>query len=362
MYLRKLTLINFKNLAQQTLALDRGINCFVGDNGTCKTNIVDAVYYLSMGRSALAMSDGQCVRHGENFFVVEGDYADRDERHEQIVCTYQRGAQKVVKRNGKPYERLSDHVGLIPVVLVSPMDSMLISDAAEERRRYINGFISQFDREYMMALIRYNATLAERNKFLKISSDEQMLQIYDAQLAASAVKIHQVRARVVEQMRPIVAEYYAAMSLDREQIDITYRSELNERPLEELLAASREKDLVNGFTTCGVHRDDILFTIGDMPLRKYGSQGQQKSFLIALKMAQYRIIADERGEVPILLLDDVFDKLDEGRVGELMRLVAGKGFGQIVITDCNRERMVRALAPCGAEHTIFDVTYGRVIE
>ena len=176
------------------------------------------------------------------------------------------------------------------------------------------------------------------------------------------MKIHQVRARVVEQMRPIVAEYYAAMSLDREQIDITYRSELNERSLEELLAASREKDLVNGFTTCGVHRDDILFTIGDMPLRKYGSQGQQKSFLIALKMAQYRIIADERGEVPILLLDDVFDKLDEGRVGELMRLVAGEGFGQIVITDCNRERMVRALAPCGAEHTIFDVTYGRVIE
>jgi DNA replication and repair protein RecF len=362
MYLRKLTLINFKNLAQQTLALDRGINCFVGDNGTCKTNIVDAVYYLSMGRSALAMSDGQCVRHGENFFVVEGDYADRDERHEQIVCTYQRGAQKVVKRNGKQYERLSDHVGLIPVVLVSPMDAMLISDAAEERRRYINGFISQFDREYMMALIRYNATLAERNKFLKISSDEQMLQIYDAQLAASAAKIYEARSRVVAEMRPIVAEYYAAMSGDREQIDITYRSEMSERPLEELLVASREKDLVNGFTTCGVHRDDILFTIGDMPLRKYGSQGQQKSFLIALKMAQYRIIAARTGEVPILLLDDVFDKLDEGRVGELMRLVAGEEFGQIVITDCSRDRMERTLSACGGSHTIFDVTYGKVLE
>ncbi len=362
MYLKKLSLINFKNLAQQEILLDKSINCFVGDNGTCKTNIVDAVHYLSMCKSAIGMSDTQCVLHGENFFVIDGQYENESGRNEQIVCTYNRGVQKVIKRNGKAYERFSDHVGIIPAVIVSPADSMLISDAAEERRRYINAFISQFDREYLSAMIRYNAALAERNKFLKMSSDEQMLLIYDMQLNSAAQTIFMRRKEMIEKLQPIVAQYYRLLSADREQVTLDYRSEMLDTPLDALLAASREKDLILGYTTSGIHRDDIAFTIGDVPLRKYGSQGQQKSFIIALKLAQYRIIAEQTGKTPILLLDDVFDKLDESRVAELISIVASEQFGQIIITDCSHERMERLLKNSGANYKLFDVTYGKVIE
>lgn len=362
MYLKKLSLINFKNLAQQQIALQNGINCFVGDNGTCKTNIIDSIHYLSMCKSAIGMNDRECVMHGEEFFIVEGEYENRYGRKEQIVCSYNRGSQKIIKRNGKAYERFSDHVGLIPVVVASPADSVLISDSAEERRRYINAFISQTDRDYLAAMIRYNTTLAERNKFLKISSDEQMLKIYDMQLAASAEIIHRVRQRVVEELQPIVAQYYKLLSSEHETVNITYRSELNSTPLETLLEQSREKDLVLGFTTSGIHRDDILFTIGDMPLRRYGSQGQQKSFIIALKLAQYELLAEQTGESPLLLLDDVFDKLDESRVAELISIVSSEKFGQILITDCNRGRMERLLEKGSTEYKLFEVTYGKVLE
>lgn len=362
MYLKKLTLINFKNIAQQEIEPLQGINCFVGDNGTCKTNIIDAIYYLSMCKSAIGMSDSQCVLHGENFFVVDGEYRNNAERKEQIVCSYNRGTQKVIKRNGKAYDRLSEHVGLLPVVIVSPADSVLISDAAQERRRYINAFISQFDKEYLAAVIRYNGALAERNKFLKISSDEQMLQIYDMQLAAAAEVIHNRRKEMVEALQPVVTQYYRQLSGDRESVTLRYDSELFDAPLTELLERNREKDLILGFTNSGVHRDDIIFTIGDMPLRKYGSQGQQKSFIIALKLAQFHIIAQQTGQTPILLLDDVFDKLDESRVAELISIVASDKFGQIFITDCSRERMERLLADAGVEHRLFNVTYGKIVE
>ena len=362
MLLKKLSLINFKNLAQETLDFDAGINCFVGDNGTCKTNIIDAIYYLSMCKSALPMSDGQCVRHGEQFFVIDGEYLNSRNRRELVSCSFTRGASKVMKRNGKAYERLSDHIGLIPVVIVSPADTTLICDAAEERRRYLNGFISQLDREYLATMIRYNGALAERNKLLKISADEQMLQIYDAQLVASGEKIYAKRREIAELLHPAVAEFYALLSGDKEQVELPYKSELDTAPFAELLLGSRERDCVNGFTTAGIHRDDLAFRIGGLPLRKYGSQGQQKSFIIALKLAQYRIIAERFGEAPILLLDDVFDKLDEGRVAELLKIVASDSFGQIFITDCNHERMTRLLDASGCRHKIFDVTYGKVLQ
>lgn len=362
MYIKTLSLINFKNLAQQQIDFYQGINCFVGDNGTCKTNIVDALHYLSMCKSALGMSDSQCVRHGEESFVIDGTYYNENERREQILCTYSRGAQKIIKRNGKAYERFSDHIGFIPVVIVSPADSMLISESAEERRKYINAFISQFDHDYLAEIIRYNTALAERNKYLKIGSDEQMLQIYDMQLTASANSIFARRKEMVERLQPIVARYYKDLSGDREQVTLSYRSDLLDASLTELLVQAREKDRILGYTSVGVQRDDIRFTIGGMPLRKYGSQGQQKSFIIALKLAQYQIIAEQTGKRPILLLDDVFDKLDESRVSELISLVAGNAFGQIVITDCSHERMERLLANSGAEYKLFDVTYGKVLE
>ena len=360
MQVRKLSLINFKNIAQVDITLGEGINCFVGDNGAGKTNFVDALHYLSLGKSAVGMTDGQCIRHGESFFVVEGEYLTDEGKHEQIACTFAKGSGKTLKRNGKAYDRIADHVGFAPVVIVAPADTMLISDAADERRRYINSFLSQIDPAYLRALMRYNAVLAERNKFLKSSSDEAMLQIYDAQLVAHGEVVHAKRREIIERLQPVVAEYYKALSLDREEVKLSYRSELNEAPFADVLERSRQKDIVNEFTTSGIHRDDVIFTIGGMPLRKFGSQGQQKSFLIALKLAQYAIISSERGERPMLLLDDVCDKLDEQRVEQLMRSVSGEEFGQIIITDCNEQRLRSLLDRAGSRYTIFNVAEGEI--
>lgn len=360
MYLKKLVLINFKNIAQAEITLSERINCFVGDNGAGKTNVLDAVYYLSMSKSALTMTDGQSVRHGEDFFVVEGTYAGDSGSNDTVNCSFLRRSGKVLKLNGKEYDRMADHVGRFPVVMVSPQDSVLITDAAEERRRYLNAFLSQLDRDYLASLMRYNAVLAERNRFLKSSSDEQMLQIYDMQLADHAARIYERRRDIIERMRPLVAEFYRQLSGDREQVEIEYRSELASASMGELLLASRERDIVNGFTTSGVHRDDMSLRIGGYLLRKYGSQGQQKSFLMSLKLAQYRILAEVCGERPLLLLDDLFDKLDTSRVENLLTLVAGDDFGQIFITDCNRSRLETILSRAGEKYALFMVEGGDI--
>ncbi len=360
MYLKKLVLINFKNIAQAEITLSERLNCFVGDNGAGKTNVLDAVYYLSMSKSALTMTDGQSVRHGEDFFVVEGTYAGDSGSNDTVNCSFLRRSGKVLKLNGKEYDRMADHVGRFPVVMVSPQDSVLITDAAEERRRYLNAFLSQLDRDYLASLMRYNAVLAERNRFLKSSSDEQMLQIYDMQLADHAARIYERRRDIIERMRPLVAEFYRQLSGDREQVEIEYRSELASASMGELLLASRERDIVNGFTTSGVHRDDVSLRIGGYPLRKYGSQGQQKSFLMSLKLAQYRILAEVCGERPLLLLDDLFDKLDTSRVENLLTLVAGDDFGQIFITDCNRSRLETILSRAGEKYALFMVEGGDI--
>lgn len=360
MYLKKLVLINFKNIAQAEITLSERLNGFVGDNGAGKTNVLDAVYYLSMSKSALTMTDGQSVRHGEDFFVVEGTYAGDSGSNDTVNCSFLRRSGKVLKLNGKEYDRMADHVGRFPVVMVSPQDSVLITDAAEERRRYLNAFLSQLDRDYLASLMRYNAVLAERNRFLKSSSDEQMLQIYDMQLADHAARIYERRRDIIERMRPLVAEFYRQLSGDREQVEIEYRSELASASMGELLLASRERDIVNGFTTSGVHRDDMSLRIGGYPLRKYGSQGQQKSFLMSLKLAQYRILAEVCGERPLLLLDDLFDKLDTSRVENLLTLVAGDDFGQIFITDCNRSRLETILSRAGEKYALFMVEGGDI--
>ena len=360
MRLKKLLLINFKNLPQAEITLADGINCFVGDNGAGKTNILDAVHYLSMSKSAFTMTDGQSVHHGEEFFVTEGSYLTDTGAMELVNCSFSRKGGKVLKRNGKEYERIADHVGGFPVVISSPRDTELIMDAAEERRRYLNSFISQLDRAYLVSMMRYNTVLAERNKFLKMSSDEAMLQIYDMQLAEHGTRVYERRKEIIERMQPMVAEYYSTLSEDREQVEMVYRSELEQMPLTEVLLRNRERDIVNQFTTAGVHRDDIIFRIGGYPLRKYGSQGQQKSFLIALKLAQYRLLAEATGEKPILLLDDLFDKLDLGRVEKLLALVGGDDFGQILITDCNKLRLESTLERADKEYSLFMVEGGDV--
>lgn len=361
MWLKRLSLINFKNIRQADIDLSERFNCFVGDNGAGKTNVLDAVYYLSMSKSAFTMTDGQSVSHGEDFFVAEGTYVAESERQESVNCTFSRKGGKILKRNGKEYDRLADHVGSFPLVIVSPRDTELIMDAADERRRYLNSFISQLDRSYLASMMRYNAVLAERNRFLKSSSDEQMLLIYDMQLAEHGTKVYERRGAVVEQMRGLVEEYYRYLSEDKETVEIVYRSELEQMPLSELLLRSRERDIINQFTCSGVHRDDLVFKIGGYPLRKYGSQGQQKSFLMALKLAQFRMLAEHTQERPILLLDDLFDKLDIGRVQRLLSLVSAEEFGQIFITDCNKLRLEETLLSAGVEYKLFKVEAGEVM-
>jgi len=358
MILDTLSIINFKNIADEQLKLSEQVNCFVGDNGAGKTNILDAVHYLALARSMHTITDAQSVRHSEDAFLLDGRFRRDDGRSEQVVCSYTRRGGKTLKRNGKEYERLSEHVGGFPIVVVSPADSALISDSAEERRKYINRFISQIDRGYMAQLIRYNTTLQERNRLLKANPSEEMLLIYDAMLSASADVLFKRREEVIAQMRPIVEEYYALLSDQREAIGMEYRSELQHSTLAELLLASRKKDFINEFTTVGVHRDDVQFSIGGYPLRKFGSQGQQKSFLIALKLAEYRLLAEHAGDKPILLLDDLFDKLDMRRVAQLLRLVGGEMFGQILITDCNKHRLQRTLSEAGVEYELFHIAEG----
>lgn len=358
MILDTLSIINFKNIADEQLKLSEQVNCFVGDNGAGKTNILDAVHYLALARSMHTITDAQSVRHSEDAFLLDGRFRRDDGRPEQVVCSYTRRGGKTLKRNGKEYERLSEHVGGFPIVVVSPADSALISDSAEERRKYINRFISQIDRGYMAQLIRYNTTLQERNRLLKANPSEEMLLIYDGMLSASADVLFKRRQEVIAQMRPIVEEYYAMLSDERETIGMEYRSELQNSTLAELLLASRKRDFINEFTTVGVHRDDVLFSIGGYPLRKFGSQGQQKSFLIALKLAEYRLLAERVGDKPILLLDDLFDKLDMRRVSQLLRLVGGEMFGQILITDCNKHRLQRTLSEAGVEYELFHIAEG----
>ena len=361
MILDSISILNFKNICDERIELSAGINCFVGDNGAGKTNILDAAHYLSLARSMHTISDRQSLRHGEDGFMLDGTFRHDDDRHEQVLCSYTTRGGKVLKRNGKEYDKLSDHVGLCPIVVVSPADTMLISDSAEERRRYFNRLISQLDRGYMSALIRYNTTIAERNKLLKTSPGEEMLLIYDAMLDSTAATIYRRRQEVIDQMLPLVQQYYAELSDGRESVGMEYRSELSERPLSELLLASRQRDFVNEHTTCGIHRDDMILTIDGYALRKFGSQGQQKSFLVALKLAEYTIMASHLNEKPILLLDDLFDKLDIRRVAHLLRLVGGDIFGQILITDCNKLRLQRTLDEAGAQYQLFNIAEGRVI-
>ena len=359
MRLDRLSIINFKNIESEDISLSEGINCFVGDNGAGKTNILDAVHYLSMAKSMHTITDSQSVRHGEEGFVVDGRFVRDDGRPEQVVCSFTRRGGKTLKRNGKEYDRLSEHVGNIPIVVVSPADTALISDSAEERRRYLNRFISQIDRTYLTALMRYNAALQERNKLLKTSPTEDILLIYDAMLTASAEVIFKKRTETIEALMPLVEEFYAVLSEQREVIALEYRSELQTASLADLLLATRQKDFVNEHTTSGIHRDDVIFSIGEFPLRKFGSQGQQKSFLVALKLAEYTLLARHADCRPILLLDDLFDKLDMRRVAQLLKLTGGDNFGQILITDCNKHRLQHTLSEAGVEYRLFNISNGK---
>lgn len=362
MRLEKLSLLNFKNIAECEMVPAEGINCIVGSNGAGKTNVVDAIHYLSMSKSSLPMTDGQSLRHGEPFFMLTGDYTTDGDMGITVTCGFEKGKGKVMKFCGKEYERLADHIGVVPVIMVSPADGVLVSDAADERRRWLNAFLSQIDRTTLDATMRYNRLLAERNTLLKQGEMvmTELLDVIDERLAELGERIAVARREVLARLAPIVERLYGIIADEKEQVELSYRSELNTTPLLEILRANRIKDVVMGHTTSGIHRDDVVMTIGGYPLRKYGSQGQQKSFLLALKLAQYELLHERVGEKPLLLLDDIFDKLDEERLSRLATLIAGKDFGQVFMTDCNRERIISVLKGSGLNFRLFAVAEGEV--
>lgn len=361
MYLSRLNISNFKNLEQVNLELCSGLNCFIGDNGEGKTNLLDAVYYLSMAKSYFSQTDLQVVRHGEGFFTLQGSYR-RNGAEEQVACGVKKGEGKVLKRNSKAYERLADHIGFIPLVMVSPTDGTLITDSGEERRRYLNGLISQLDREYLDSLIRYNYALMQRNKLLKQAGtpDRDMLDTLDMQLSEHGQKLYEKRRDMVESMSPYFTMVYAVVSGSKEDVELSYRSDLSKDSLYNLLKQASEKDKLLQHTSVGIHRDDLEMRLGEHPIRRVGSQGQQKTYLLALKLAQFELYKKHTGIPPLLLLDDVFDKLDAARVEKLIQLVAHNGFGQIFLTDSNKTRLDKILGSIAGSHALFRVKSGEV--
>lgn len=357
MWLKKLSILNFKNIVDSTFQFSQGINCFVGDNGAGKTNIIDAIYYLSMCKSALSSTDNQNIRHTADFFMLDGEYSSEDNRQQSVVASFSRTSPKSFKRNGKEYDRLMEHIGAFPVVIVSPADTFLVHDAADERRRYINSVISQLDSEYLLTVVRYNKVLSERNTLLKQNNcNLEILEVLDMQLSQFAQVIYEKRQKFIAQISPELERYYAFLSDDKEQVSLEYVSELSKAPMQDLLLQTRDKDRVCGHTSAGVHRDDIKMKIGGYLLKKYGSQGQQKSFLIALKLAQYGVIAKNCDTKPILLLDDLFDKLDLQRVSKLLELASSDEFGQIFISDCNKNRLETILKKSVSDYTLFNIS------
>lgn len=357
--LEKIVISDFRNIALQELEFSPNINCISGNNGEGKTNLLDAIYYLSMTKSAFAASDRFNFRHGTDEFSLSGIYRMDNGLSSRFAMKISSTGEKKLRRDDKPYGRVSEHIGVLPVVMVSPSDNSLVSDSGEERRRFVNSVLSQMDREYMSAMQHYNRLLQQRNRMLKEPEvDRTLLEVIDMRMSALAGPIHDARRRFVDDIRPVVAEYYKALSGDTEQVDIRYESELSSSSLEGILASSFEKDRILKYTGSGIHRDDFVFMMNGHPIRRYGSQGQQKSFLVSLKFAQYEIMKRNYGFPPVLLLDDVFDKLDMSRISNLLQMVASKDFGQIFITDSNKVRMSGIVDELTQDRVYFETAAG----
>lgn len=357
MYLKKISLVNFKNIISQTFDFQEKINCFVGDNGVGKTNILDAIYYLSFTKSYFNPVALQNIRHGEEFFMIEGSYI-LENREEKIVCSLKKGQKKVLKRNDKAYGKFSEHIGQLPLVIISPADRDLIVEGSDTRRKFIDGVISQQDKEYLQSLIQYNKVISQRNALLKYFAanrtfDALNLKIYDDQMISLGTVIYSKRKAFLEKFTPIFNKKYQTISNDKEAVDLVYKSQLHTMSFEALLKNNLEKDKILQYTSVGIHKDDLSFDIGEYPIKKFGSQGQQKSFLIALKLAQFQFIKEQSNVVPILLLDDVFDKLDEHRVSQIIELVNKDEFGQIFITDTHAERTENVIKKSNKPYQMF---------
>jgi DNA replication and repair protein RecF len=365
MILNSLSLLQFKNYHEAGLSFVDGINCFTGNNGAGKTNILDAVYYLSFCKSFGNVADTQNILLDGDFFLIQGQY-NVDGKNDEIYCGVKRGQKKVFKRNKKEYERLSDHIGLYPLVLIYPGDVQLILGGSEERRKFVDGVISQYQKEYLNRLLDYNKALLQRNSLLKIFAekryfDEASLEIWDEQLIVNGKYINEARREFFANFRDVFRNNHKELSANAEEIDIIYESGLNEESFDLLLRQSRKKDLMMQHTTTGIHKDNLVFLLNGQPLKKFGSQGQQKTYVIALKLAQFQFIREIKGFDPILLFDDIFDKLDPLRVEQLIRMVSGTGYGQIFITDTHTERLENILQKVPGHSRIFDIEKGEVV-
>ncbi|MBR5076471.1 MAG: DNA replication and repair protein RecF [Bacteroidales bacterium] len=357
--LQKIVIQDFRNIQLQELSFSPNINCISGGNGEGKTNLLDAIWYLSMTKSAFSASDRFNFRYGTSAFALSGTYAMPGGTSARFSVRVSDGGQKLVKRDDKPYERIADHIGVLPIVMVSPADTAMVSESGEERRRFVNAVLSQMDRGYLSDVQQYNRYLLQRNKLLKAGVwDETLLGTFDERLAALATPIYERRAAFRDSLLPIVQQYYREISGGREQVGIEYRSDLASGNLAEILAVRRDRDRVFRYTTAGVQRDDFLFTMDGHPIRRCGSQGQQKSFLVALKFAQYEVMKAACGCPPVMLLDDLFDKLDMARVGNLLRMVADKEFGQIFLTDSNKVRTESIVDALTSDRSYFETAGG----
>jgi len=365
MYLRSLSLVNFKNYPQAELSFSEHVNCFTGNNGEGKTNLLDAIHYLSFCKSFFNPIDSQNILHEAPFFVIQGVFVSDEAKEEEIYCGLKRNQKKQFKRNKKEYSRLADHIGLFPLVMISPADSELITEGSETRRRFLDTVIAQFDKEYLDHLIQYNKALSQRNALLKQFADSRKfdkdsLEIWDVQLVELGTAIHNKRAAFVKSFVPIFQKYYELISGGKEKVKLNYHSHLNEGAFATTLSNALSRDRALQYTTVGIHKDDLEFSISEFPVKKFGSQGQQKSYLIALKLAQFDFIKKVKKLTPILLLDDIYDKLDDQRVKELMKLVSSDSFGQIFITDTHGDRLQKLFKKSDADFRSFRIVNGLV--
>jgi len=366
MILQKLSLLNFKNYSALSLDFSESVNCLAGNNGSGKTNILDAIHYLALCKSYFNASDSQHIKRSEQMFVIQGDFLI-DGMEESIFCGFRLNQKKIFKRNQKEYERLSEHIGLLPVVMIAPVDQEIIAGGSEERRKFIDSIISQTDREYLRELIQYNKILAQRNALLKQMAmqritDHLSLEVWDDQLAPLGERIHEKRNAFCIRFTPVLENIYKRLSGQKEKISMVYESDLTGKKYSDILKSSFSRDAAVQYTTSGTHKDDLLFDINGMHAKKFASQGQQKTFVVALKLAQYEIMRSVKNTKPILMLDDIFDKLDENRVARLMELVAEERFGQLFITDTHPERVAEIFNRINMPVKKFLLEDGNILE
>jgi DNA replication and repair protein RecF len=360
MHLKKLSLLNYKNFEAINFDFDEKINCLVGFNGVGKTNILDSIFHLAYGKSYFNPIASQNINHQADFFVIDGEF-EKLERSEKIVISVKKGQKKIIKRNAKAYERFSEHIGLIPVVIISPADRDLIIEGSETRRKFIDSIISQNDKVYLDLLMKYNKTLSQRNSLLKYFAanhtfDGDTLAIYNLQMSEMGKIIHKKRADFLDSFSPIFKERYQSISNDKEKVSIGYKSQLKDDDLPQLLEKNLQKDMALQYTSVGTHKDDLRLKINGHPVKKFGSQGQQKSYLIALKLAQYDFMKAQSKVNPILLLDDVFDKLDEKRVAQIVDLVTKDDLGQLFISDTHAERTENVVKANAKQYKMIQLT------